>query len=70
MFDTQFWETQQLCFYSADSPNQEINQEIKNDIFLENLNLLVYLHSQSNGSLAQLVQSTCLTSRGSLVRTQ
>ncbi len=25
---------------------------------------------QKNGSLAQLVQSTCLTSRGSLVRTQ
>ncbi len=66
MFDTQFWETQQLCCYSADSPNQEI----KKYIFLENLNLLVYLHSQSNGSLAQLVQSTCLTSRGSLVRTQ
>ena len=28
------------------------------------------MHSFLNGSLAQLVQSTCLTSRGSLVRTQ
>ncbi len=49
MFDTQFWETQQLCCYSADSPNQEINQEIKKDIFLENLNLLVYLHPNQTG---------------------
>jgi len=28
------------------------------------------LQSQNEGSLAQLVQSICLTSRGSLVRTQ
>jgi len=28
------------------------------------------LQSQNKGSLAQLVQSTCLTSRGSLVRIQ
>ncbi len=37
-------------------------------------NIHVYLHPQNpktgKGSLAQLVQSTCLTSRGSLVRIQ
>ncbi len=33
--------------------------------------IALYLHSQTGqGRLAQLVQSTCLTSRGSLVRTQ
>jgi hypothetical protein len=38
--------------------------------FLANQAYILYLQSQNKGSLAQLVQSICLTSRGSLVRTQ
>lgn len=38
-------------------------------LILQNTFIPLYLQSQS-GRLAQLVQSTCLTSRGSLVRTQ
>gem|GEM_PF-501973 len=40
------------------------------NFFLYVINLGVSLQSQNKGSLAQLVQSTCLTSRGSLVRIQ
>jgi hypothetical protein len=45
MYDPQFWETRQVCCWSADSRNQEI----KKDIFLENLKLHVYLQPNQKG---------------------
>ena len=45
--------------------------KIKKEENLERVIVLLYLHSQSKqGSIAQLVQSICLTSRGSAVRTR